>query len=36
MQHPVTNEKKPEERIAKRIVTLVVIARKVTKALLVL
>jgi hypothetical protein len=36
MQYPVANKKKPGERTAKRIVTPVVIAKKVTKALLVL
>jgi hypothetical protein len=36
MQHPVANKKKPRERTVKRIVTLVIMARKITKALLVL
>jgi hypothetical protein len=36
MQHPVANKKKPGKRTARRIVTLVVMARKVTEALLVL
>jgi hypothetical protein len=36
MQYPVTNKKKPGEKTAKRIVTPVIIARKITEALLVL
>jgi hypothetical protein len=36
MQHSVVNKKKLGERTVKRIVTLVVMARKVTEALLVL
>jgi hypothetical protein len=36
MQHFVANEKKPGEKTAKRIITLVIIAKKVTEALLIL
>jgi hypothetical protein len=36
MQHLVANKKKPRERIVRRIVTSVAMARKVAKALLVL
>jgi hypothetical protein len=36
MQHSVANKKKPRKKTAKRIVTLIIIAKKVAKALLVL
>jgi hypothetical protein len=36
MQYLVANKKKPEERTARRIVTPVVMAKKVTEALLIL
>jgi hypothetical protein len=36
IQYSVANKKKPEERTARKIITLVIIARKVAEALLVL